>query len=673
MEDFRKYQEEAVSVLGAGSWGTTIAMVIAEANPHLSVKLWAYEKQVVRSISSAGVNAMYLPGVRLPHNVMATGNIRDCVFGCKNIILAVPSKAISETCARISKIVDPDARFGYISKGFCKVQGRVLTISETIENAIPQVRGRIVAISGPSHAEEVSRKFHTCLSVASESAEARDTFMGLLECPYLHCRGSADVKGVELGGTLKNPAAIAAGMISALPACGDNLAGALIAESLKEIIRIGRIMGAQEETLLDISGLGDLVTTALSAHSRNRRFGYEIAQRIMTKGNTLGLFDRLMLRLRPGSVLAKMGEKLDYLAEGAYAIEPLIEIAAAHGIALPVYRSLYEILLNKKEPSLLIETIKDPRRFEEIYLSTKIQVKERKRGLEHTSGIHFREMILSSFEERYRRSEPLRAEIARFVDSLITPGEDGVPRSGYARDASAGEFALLQDARKSAAAARTLCDRYLAGIVDNYSPLVRLAFAGLVQAGALLGIGKSAGNRKILCTPTDYLRKEGTPLFIIAGAGLADPLSAAVALGNEWNTMPRFPVYLDAAGGFLKKALIHRSGGYTIDRSRLVNPLYRELLYAYAGVMLVNGVSMVVPAGEDAPVGDQFARGLIAAVGEMARNASARVCIVPVHIRQGYGLMLECGRIQQAFEMTGTPADDALAGLVLSDLGVSQE
>ena len=180
-----------------------------------------------------------------------------------------------------------------------------------------------------------------------------------------------NIVGVDVGGTLKNPAAIAAGMISVLPQCGDNLAGALISEALKEMIDLGKIFDLEADIIIDISGLGDLVATALSNHSRNRRFGRDIANQILKKGTNLKISDKVLLKFKPEYVIERMSKNLHYLAEGAYAIEPLIELAEHHGVPIPVYKSLYEVLLNKKNPSLLIETIKNPLKFEDIYKENK--------------------------------------------------------------------------------------------------------------------------------------------------------------------------------------------------------------------------------------------------------------------------------------------------------------
>ena len=162
-----------------------------------------------------------------------------------------------------------------------------------------------------------------------------------------------------------------------------------MSEALKEMLRLGAVFKSKPETILDISGLGDLVATALSEHSRNRRFGKDIARQILTREPGLSLTDKIILKFKPDLVIHRLSKGLHYLAEGAYAIEPLIDLAVRHNIPIPVYRSLYEVLLNKKNPTLLIETIKNPQKFEELYRNTKIHVSSRKKGLETVRGAVF--------------------------------------------------------------------------------------------------------------------------------------------------------------------------------------------------------------------------------------------------------------------------------------------
>lgn len=150
---------KTVAVIGAGSWGTAIAGVIAENNPDIPVVLWAHERSVVSSINSAHENREFLPGITLPPSVSATANIRDATRKADVIILATPSRVIYELSQKISRSVKPSAHIGFLSKGFCKIDDEILTISQALSRAIPTHANRIIAISGPSHAEEVSKNF----------------------------------------------------------------------------------------------------------------------------------------------------------------------------------------------------------------------------------------------------------------------------------------------------------------------------------------------------------------------------------------------------------------------------------------------------------------------------------------------------------------------------------
>jgi hypothetical protein len=283
--------------------------------------------------------------------------------------------------------------------------------------------------------------------VAGKRRRDRRFFCDLLNCDFLQCRETEDILGLDLGGTLKNPAAIAAGMISVLPNCGDNLAGALITESLKEMIALGKAIGAEIETIIDISGTGDLVATSLSNHSRNRRFGKEIARQILDTGSSLSFYDRVYLRFRPEHVLEKMSRNLHYLAEGAYAIEPLMELADLHSVPIPVYRSLYEVLLNKKDPSLLIETIKNPEKYNEIYNDTKLHVKERRKGFEGVRGKAFRKIIIQKIFDRMDSKSPEHKfetdEIIENLKGFIK--QDDVNKNSFFKD----EYKLITELKHS--------------------------------------------------------------------------------------------------------------------------------------------------------------------------------------------------------------------------------
>ncbi|MGV7929617.1 MAG: NAD(P)H-dependent glycerol-3-phosphate dehydrogenase [Spirochaetota bacterium] len=569
-----------VAVIGAGSWGTAVAALIAENHPGLRVRLWAYEKQVAHTINRRSENTLYLPGTVLPPNISATHGLRECCQDARIVIIATPSKAVYETCRKSAAYLSPEAHVGFLSKGFCKTQGKTRTISETIAVALPRVGDRIAAISGPTHAEEVSARLHSCISVGSANEQTRRAFTRLLSCSFLQCRETDDIRGVELGGTLKNPAAIAAGMISVMPDCGDNLAGALIAESMKEMLRLGTALGGREETLIDISGLGDLVATALSAHSRNRRFGRDIAARITKGGRPLGLLDRILLYFRPGRVMERMTERLHYLAEGAYAIEPLIEIAGRAGVAVPLYRSLYEVLLNRKHPSLLVETIKDPRRFEELYARAGSQPILSGRDIRNQSGILFKKPVLDA--------------LARKLD---TPG-----RHAFTGDISGARTAAMEKAP-------ALFDR----IADRYSRLFAVCAFSLLNLVAL--VSRFTGARGL---PAPVVRAGGggarrarnasgiTPVYVMPFNDRAMVIQAVLAMRRSGMPSPRFWVDEPPDRGAFIDRVLRGCGGFLASYDRAADPVYREVLAAYLSFMVSHGIPvlLLVPTGDAGPVDD---------------------------------------------------------------------
>ncbi len=638
--------KHSIAVIGAGSWGTTIARVIADNNPDSAVRMWAYERDVVKSINDTHQNAAFLPGVALPESITATHSLRDAVADTRVIILATPSKVVVDTAGKMRKHLSEWAHIGYLSKGFCKMGDEIRTISDALAAVLPRHRERIVAISGPSHAEEVSRDYHTCLNVGGVSAESRRLFAELLSCDYLECREIEDVKGVELGGTLKNPAAIAAGMLSVLPQCGDNLAGALMSEALKEMLKLADAFGAKRETILDISGLGDLIATALSEHSRNRRFGRDIGRQILKTGSSISFYDRVVLRFRPEQVLEKMSQRLNYLAEGAYAIEPLIEYAEKHGIGIPVYRSLYEILLNNRDPRLLIETVKNPERFAEIFDETKIHTTRRKKGMERASGTVFRKVIIKKVVDVFAASAELRAAMQEAARSRVEGG---------------GPMAVLPDANRSSVKERQCLSRieagsveggieelaglYLADMTDRFSQtlfwfsntVVKLRNALINFFRWDLSKGPFRSNLRVSGNIRE-IRKVGRAanvVYVATFRSYFDFLFMGMAVSRFGLLAPRFLVNSAVVKNRLRKVLLKFAGGYIVNISRLGNPLYREVVKAYLSTLLEHGVPVLFfpellffKDGRLREIHEEF----VSVVVESLKKNTEEIALIPVEI-----------------------------------------
>ncbi len=584
-------QTKVVSIVGAGSWGTTIAKVIAEKYPAKRINLWALEKYVVQSVNRRIENREFLPGIELPKNIHASNSIRETLGKTDAVILAVPSKAVFEITARISRHLVPGTPFAYLTKGFCRMEDEILTISQSIIRVIPELEGKVAAVSGPSHAEEVSRGYHSCLNVGSLSPEDRSFFSELISCGYIQCRETDDIVGVDVGGTLKNPAAIAAGMISRLPYCGDNLAGALISEALKEMLQLGTFFKARRETLVDISGLGDLVATSLSDNSRNRRFGRDIALQILDKGTTLSLIDRIILRFDPSHVIERMSEKLNYLAEGAYAIEPIIELAEMENISIPVYRSLYEVLLNKKDPSLLIETIKNPEKFEELYHATKIQVGDRKRGLENIKGKIFYKFIFN------RTMEHLMAH-DEGKDELVSNLKHFCENAAESRGADRRESRIIRkiDGRNFRQSIEALAGLYLNEMIDHYSFFMkRLTVLYLYFCRALNRLTGQAGDIDIT-GDINIIRRIKTSeniVYVSNTSSLYDYLYVFYSINRTGLPSPRFFVHKKAIATRIEEMLVKMSGGVIIDPEKLGNRVYREVVNNYISILIEHGVPIL--------------------------------------------------------------------------------
>lgn len=582
-----------ITIIGAGSWGTAIGKVIAENNPGTIVKMWSYEKSTANSINLKNQNSEFLPGVKLPYNIKATTHLRESLLNTEAIIIATPSKIIPDTIQKISKLLKEDIPLGYLTKGFCKINNEILTISQTISRLFPKYAGKVVGISGPSHAEEVVKYFHTTLSIAGHHPADRKFFSGLLNCDFLQCRETDDIIGVDLGGTLKNPAAIAAGLINKLPDCGDNLEGALIAESLKEMIRLGNFLGARTETIIDISGAGDLVATALSEHSRNRRFGKDIAKQIVEKGTILSLADKIYLRFKPEYVLEKMSKKLHYLAEGAYAIEPLIELADKNSISIPVYRSLYEVLLNKKEPSLLIETIKNPDNFEEIFNNAKIHVKDKKKGLEKLRGKAFKKLILKQLISRIKTGSSLSGETENtIISNLKSMLHDKNTKDVFLFK---NEVKLLSEfiTNESEKTLKKIVSLYLKETMDHYNPLFYRLFEKLLMIKYYWN--KLKGNRNKITTTGDFhnlhsLRNSVNTIYTAKFKNLNDCIYYSFGISKYQLPVPRFFVPSEILKTKFTRFLARKCGGFIIYQSKLNNMLYLECIMEYLSILASHGV-----------------------------------------------------------------------------------
>lgn len=328
-----------VAVLGAGSWGTALAIVLADNGKN--VKLWTHRGEQAEEINDTRENKAYLEG-RLPEKLIATADLKDAITSkTEAIVLVVPTKAIREVCQQINKIdINKKVTIIHASKGI--EPNTFKRVSEMISEELKGYREEdIVVLSGPSHAEEVAKRQPTTVTVSSYNTTnakfAQDLFINDVFRVYT----STDVVGIEFGGALKNIIALGAGISDGL-GYGDNAKAALITRGLAEMTRLGVALGANPLTFLGLPGVGDLIVTCTSVHSRNWR-----------AGNMLGKGDCL------DTILEKMG----MVVEGVRTCEAVYALSRQLGVEMPITEGIYDCLYTKSSPKEIVKSLmrRDPR------------------------------------------------------------------------------------------------------------------------------------------------------------------------------------------------------------------------------------------------------------------------------------------------------------------------
>jgi len=319
-----------VGVLGAGSFGTTLALVL-NSNNH-DVTCWSFEEETVKDIESSGINKKFLPGVEIPNSINFTMNLGETAKEKDVIVVAVPSQAVRETVKKLENNFNPNSIWVNVAKGI--ENNTLFRISQVLHEAGEIPKDKITILYGPSHAEEVSRKVPTAIVAASESLETAEKIQKLFMTDYFRVYASQDVIGVELGGSLKNIIALAAGICDGAN-FGDNTKAALITRGLVEINRMGVKLGANPSTFAGLSGLGDLVVTCMSQHSRNRYVGEQIGK---------------------GRKLDDILNEMAMVAEGVKTTKSAYDLSVKESIEMPITEQVYKTLFENKPP---IDAMKD--------------------------------------------------------------------------------------------------------------------------------------------------------------------------------------------------------------------------------------------------------------------------------------------------------------------------
>lgn len=309
-----------ICIIGSGSWGVALGIHLAKLGNN--IKIWSFKKEEADLINNEK-RCMFLPNVQIPDGIICTTDYKEAIENTEMILIVTPSKAVRQTVSAFKKYVT-EQQIIICSKGFEK--GTLYTLNEIVEEELPNAE--IGGLSGPSHAEEVSKGIPTALVIASKYTDVlknvQDTFMS----DTLRIYTSNDIKGAELGGALKNIIAFCAGTITGLE-LGDNTFAALLTRGLSEMAKLTVKMGADPKTIYGLTGLGDLIVTCLSNHSRNRRAGILIGQ---------------------GKTIEEAKQEIGMTIEAIDNIEIAYELSKKYNVEMPIVESIYNILYNNLNP-----------------------------------------------------------------------------------------------------------------------------------------------------------------------------------------------------------------------------------------------------------------------------------------------------------------------------------
>jgi glycerol-3-phosphate dehydrogenase (NAD(P)+) len=319
------------AVLGAGSWGTTFAKVLADAG--CKVTLLARRPELAEAICTERENADYLPGIRLPEAVLATADAEEALGGADIVVLAVPSQSLRDNLGRWTPLLPPDSTLLSLMKGV--ELGTTKRMSEVIREVTGAGAERVAALSGPNLAREIAEEQPAATVIACADTDRAEALQAACHTPYFRPYTNPDLIGCELGGAVKNVIALAVGMAEGL-GFGDNTRASLITRGLAETARLGLELGAELTTFAGLAGLGDLVATCSSPLSRNRTFGEKLGK---------------------GMTVDEVQQSTRQTAEGVKSCRSVLDLARAHDVYVPITEAVVRVCHEGVHPATMVKEI----------------------------------------------------------------------------------------------------------------------------------------------------------------------------------------------------------------------------------------------------------------------------------------------------------------------------
>lgn len=313
----------SIGILGGGSWGTALAILLSKKGHNVSI--WMRDAEYLDKVENARENYKYLPGVLLPDNITLSSDIAQVLKDKEIILISVPTQVVRETCEKIEGLINDDSIIVNVAKGI--ENGTLYRVSEIVKEVLP--KNKYAILSGPTHAEEVSKDLPTTIVVASEDEIVAQRIQDVFMTPKFRVYTNSDVIGVELGGAMKNIIAVGAGISDGLK-YGDNAKAALMNRGITEIARLGEAMGGQGITFTGLSGIGDLIVTCTSIHSRNRRAGIKIGE---------------------GMSVDEAVNSIGMVVEGIKTAKTVKKLMEKYKVEMPICDTIYQVLYEGLDPN----------------------------------------------------------------------------------------------------------------------------------------------------------------------------------------------------------------------------------------------------------------------------------------------------------------------------------
>lgn len=318
-----------IAVVGAGSWGTALAIQLARCgNP---TKLWGRDPTAIAQMASQRVNSRYLPDAKFPEKLIPVADFAECVSGCDDILVAVPSHAFRETLEQLKPLTSPTTRIVWATKGLERHTGEFLSVlCEEVLGARP-----MAIISGPTFAKEVAAGLPAAVAVASPDPKFASDLVARLHGHGFRAYTNSDIIGVQIGGAVKNVLAVAAGIADGLE-LGANTRAGMITRGLNETMRLGNAVGARQETFMGLAGLGDLILTCTDNLSRNRRFGLCLARGLSSE---------------------EAQAEIQQVVEGLFTTDEVWRLAQKHNVEMPIVEEVYAVLFKGRSPMDAVQAL----------------------------------------------------------------------------------------------------------------------------------------------------------------------------------------------------------------------------------------------------------------------------------------------------------------------------